>query len=172
MDVDYSVSRYLEIAKGRALEHQLKLHNNIETRQDSYHAAIVVAGGRIVATGVNYKSNRAHDYYRGCESKQARLNKFFHDAYKFNHKRPLNDYHAEMDAILDCDNLDLLKGAKIYVARVNPHGKSANSSPCEMCRHYIPRYGLSRVIYSIGEYDHGVWNVKKQVDVMKAKGMM
>lgn len=164
--VTYSASRYLEIAKGRALEHQLKLAGNPDTRQDSYHAAVIVAGGRIIATGVNYKSNRAHDYYRDCDSKQARLDKFFQEAYKFNHKRPLNDYHAEMDAILDCDNLDLLRGSKIFVARVNMMGKSANSSPCEMCRHYIPRYGISRVIYSIADFDHGIWNVKKQVDFM------
>lgn len=90
------------------------------------HGAVIVKGGRIISTGTN---------------------KFRND--------PLNvqseyiktscSVHAEIDAIKKVSDL---RGATIYVARVNKQGRPALSRPCDNCFEEIQRVGIRKVVHT------------------------
>jgi deoxycytidylate deaminase len=87
------------------------------------HGCVITKGGRVKALGIN----------------------------KFrNHPAFVKDYlncstHAEMDALSragDC------RGAVIYIARVNNHGQTRLSRPCNKCYTSIMKAGFKEVIYT------------------------
>lgn len=93
------------------------------------HGAVVVAGGSVIATGVN----------------------------KFrNHPNVLSEYdvllgashHAEMDAIKQLQ-YRVLHNAVIYVARVNKRGIERYSRPCNRCYPMLISHGIKEVVYTI-----------------------
>lgn len=91
------------------------------------HGAVVVKGGRVLGTGWNKDRN----------------NPTIIDPDRIKHDC---SYHAEEVAIRESGSN--LKGAVIYVARVNKQGKDRDSKPCVKCSGLIQEAGIKRVIYT------------------------
>ena len=91
------------------------------------HGAVVVKGGRVLGTGFN--RNRNHPRFVSPE-----------------HIKTKCSVHAEESAIKDA-NYDV-RGAILYVARVNRNGEDRDSKPCPRCLTLIKESGIKRVIYT------------------------
>ncbi len=97
------------------------------------HGAIVVKGGRVLGTG--YNKDRNHPDYVSAE-----------------HIKTHCSVHAEVEAIRDAGwNV---KGAVLYVARVNNHGKDRYSKPCDRCAVVIEETEIKKVIYTGSDDDN------------------
>ena len=92
------------------------------------HGAVVVKGGRVLGTGFN--KDRNHPKIVSPE-----------------HIKTDCSTHAEEVAIRDAGE-DNIKGAIIYVARVNRHGNDRDSKPCPRCSVLIERVGIKRVVFT------------------------
>lgn len=93
------------------------------------HGAVVVKSGRVIGTGFN--KDRNNPYYVSPE-----------------HIKTHCSVHAEVDAIRDAKwNV---KGAVLYVARVNNAGEDRNSKPCTRCQVVIEEAQIKKVIYTSG----------------------
>lgn len=57
-------------------------------------------------------------------------------------------YHAEEVAIREAGE-DNVRGAIIYVARVNKNGEDRDSKPCPKCASLIKQAGIKRVIFTM-----------------------
>lgn len=91
------------------------------------HGAVVVKGGRVLGTGWNRDRNSPNII----------------DPERIKHDC---SYHAEEVAIREAGQN--LKGAVIYVARINKQGKDRDSKPCVKCSSLIEESGIKRVIYT------------------------
>lgn len=62
--------------------------------------------------------------------------------------------HAETAAIINarCD----LKGASLFVLRINNSGNLRLAKPCEHCMQYITYVGIKKVIYTIDDNEFGI----------------
>lgn len=91
------------------------------------HGAVVVKGGRVLGTGWNKDRN---------------------NPLIVSPERIKTDcsYHAEEVAIRESGKN--LKGAVIYVARVNKQGKDRDSHPCQKCSSLIESVGIKKVVYT------------------------
>lgn len=93
------------------------------------HGAIVVKGGRVLGSGWN--KNRNHPTIVSPE-----------------HIKTNCSYHAEEVAMRDAGE-DNLRGAIIYVARVNKNGEDRDSRPCSKCDALIRQAGIKRVVFTM-----------------------
>lgn len=98
-----------------------------KSRARNTHGAVVVKGGRVLGAGWN-KDRNSPTIIDPDRIKQ--------DC----------SYHAEEVAIREAGTN--LKGAVIYVARVNKQGKDRDSQPCTKCSGLIEEAGIKRVIYT------------------------
>jgi deoxycytidylate deaminase len=100
------------------------------------HGAVVVKSGRVLGTGWNKDRNSPH-------------------IVSPEHVKSDCSYHAEQVAIREAGEYNV-KGAIIYVARVNRKGHDRNSKPCPRCSDLIDRTGIKRVIFTTeaGEYSN------------------
>lgn len=106
------------------------LASKSEARQR--HGAIVVRGGSVIGTGFNKDRNHP-------------------DNVSPEHIKTHCSVHAEIEAIRDAGwNV---KGAVLYVARVNNHGKDRYSKPCDRCRVVIEETQIKKVIYTRSDYE-------------------
>lgn len=94
------------------------------------HGAVIVKGNRVLSVGTNKFKNRPESIG---------LDNIPHHA----------SVHAEMDAILRFGGN--IKGATIYVARVNRKGKERFSRPCPVCYAAIRKAGINKIIFTEGE---------------------
>lgn len=92
------------------------------------HGAVIVKGGRVMGSGFN--KNRNHPTIVSPE-----------------HIKTDCSYHAEEVAIREAGE-DNVRGAIIYVARVNKNGQDRDSKPCLKCTSLIERAGIKRVIFT------------------------
>jgi len=90
------------------------------------HGAIIVKGGRVLATGINKERN--HPMIVSSE-----------------HIKTHCSVHAEVDALKKAGDV---RGATIYVARVNRIGLERNSRPCKYCYENIKSSGIKKIIYT------------------------
>ena len=90
------------------------------------HGAVIVKGGRVLATGINKERNHPMKV-------------------SFEHIKTHCSVHAEIDALKKVDNA---QGATIYVARVNRRGEDRNSRPCEYCYKDLKESGIKKIIYT------------------------
>ena len=96
------------------------------------HGAVVVKSGRVIGTGFN--KDRNNPYYVSPE-----------------HIKTHCSVHAEVEAIRDAGwNV---KGAVLYVARVNRRGEDQYSKPCIRCQVVIEETQIKKVIHTEGEND-------------------
>jgi deoxycytidylate deaminase len=93
------------------------------------HGAVVVKGGRVLGTGWN--KNRNHPAIVSPE-----------------HIKTECSYHAEEVAIREAGE-DNVRGAIIYVARVNKNGEDRDSKPCPKCAALIEQSGIKRVVFTM-----------------------
>lgn len=91
------------------------------------HGAIVVKSGRVLGTGFNKNRNNPNSVSP-------------------EHIKTECSYHAEELAIRDAGND--VRGAIIYVARVNKSGQDRDSMPCPKCFTLIRESGIKRIIYT------------------------
>ncbi len=97
------------------------------------HGAIVVKGGSVLGTG--YNKDRNHP-----------------DNVSPEHIKTHCSVHAEVEAIRDAGwNV---KGAVLYVARVNRFGEDRYSKPCDRCTVVIEETQIKKVIYTGSENDY------------------
>lgn len=93
------------------------------------HGAVVVKGGRVLSTGWN--KNRNHPAIVSPE-----------------HIKTDCSYHAEEVAIKEAGE-ENVRGAIIYVARVNKNGHDRDSKPCSKCASLIEKVGIKRVVFTM-----------------------
>jgi deoxycytidylate deaminase len=97
------------------------------------HGAVIVKGGSVIGTGFNKDRNHP-------------------DIVSPEHIKSHCSVHAEVDAIRDAKwNV---KGAVLYVARVNAQGKDRNSKPCDRCMVVIEETQIKKVIYTGSDDDN------------------
>jgi deoxycytidylate deaminase len=92
------------------------------------HGAVVVKGGRVLGTGWNKTRNNPKTVSP-------------------EHIKSDCSYHAEEIAIRDSG--DNMKGAIIYVARINKNGFDRDSKPCSKCASLIKKAGIKRVVFTM-----------------------
>ena len=91
------------------------------------HGAVIVKGGSVIGTGFNKDTN----------------NPFMVSP---EHIKTNCSRHAEIEAMRDASwNV---KGAVLYVARVNNQGKDRYSKPCTHCEAVIIEKQIKKVIYT------------------------
>ena len=102
--------------------------------------AVLVKGNRLLSVGKNSVRQRRHSFPR-----------------KWN-----NSVHAEQDAILSalhtCGATGV-RGATLFVSRINRKGERRNACPCTSCRAMIIEVGLKQVVYTNEFGDWVTWRV-------------
>lgn len=93
------------------------------------HGAVVVKSGRVLGTGYNKDKN--HPTQVSPE-----------------HIKTHCSRHAEIEAMKDA-NWNV-RGAVLYVARLNRQGNDRNSRPCKYCEVVIQTMQIKKVIYTEG----------------------
>lgn len=93
------------------------------------HGAVVVKGGRVLGIGWNKVRNSPSNVSP-------------------EHIKTDCSYHAEEVAIREAGE-DNIKGAVIYVARVNRHGEDRDSKPCPKCASLIRQAGIKRIVFTM-----------------------
>ncbi len=91
------------------------------------HGAVIVKSGRVLGTGFNKDTNNPISVSP-------------------EHIKSHCSRHAEIEAIRDA-NWNV-KGAVLYVARVNNLGQDRNSKPCTRCQVVIEETQIKKVIYT------------------------
>ncbi len=111
----------------------LSVARYLATKSESRHrhGAVIVKGGRVVGTGFN--KDRNHPDFVSPE-----------------HIKTHCSVHAEVEAIRDAGWK--VKGAVLYVARVNSQGTDRYSKPCERCMTVIEDNQIKKVIYTRSDY--------------------
>jgi deoxycytidylate deaminase len=104
-----------------------------KSKSRNTHGAVVVKSGRVLGTGFNKDRNSPK------MTEPARI-------------KTDCSFHAEEIAIRDAG--ENIKGAKIYVARVNRHGSDRDSRPCPKCLLLIRSVGIKKIIYTSEEGIH------------------
>jgi deoxycytidylate deaminase len=106
------------------------LASKSEARQK--HGAVIVRGGSVVGTGFNKDRNHP-------------------DNVSPEHIKTHCSVHAEVEAIRDAGwNV---RGAVLYVARINNHGEDRYSKPCDRCNVVIEETQIKKVIYTRSNYE-------------------
>lgn len=98
-----------------------------KSKSRNTHGAVVVKGGRVLGTGWNRDRNPPNIVDPDRIKQDC-------------------SYHAEEVAIREAGNN--IKGAVIYVARINKQGKDRDSQPCVKCYSLIKEAGIKKVIYT------------------------
>lgn len=119
------------------------------------HGSIIVKGGRIVGSGINTQRYANNLPKKIDESIWEELNASERRDYLARIANP--NVHAEMDAILYTKAN--LKGATVYVVRINAKGQMAMSRPCAMCRQFMQTRGIDSCIYSISNNEWGILKI-------------
>lgn len=91
------------------------------------HGAVLVKSGRVIGTGYNKDTNNPFSVSP-------------------EHIKTHCSRHAEIEAIRDA-NWNV-RGAVLYVARVNNQGVDRNSKPCIRCQVVIEETQIKKVIYT------------------------
>lgn len=91
------------------------------------HGAVVVKGGRVLGTGFNKPRNVPRNVSP-------------------EHIKTDCSLHAEIVAARDAG--DNLKGAVMYIARVNRQGQDRDSKPCKRCAEFISTAGIKRIYFT------------------------
>lgn len=93
------------------------------------HGAIIVKNGNPLGVGINYTVNDPT---------------ILDDDTALDHAA----VHAEIAAINSCRKANL-RGAVIYVARVNRKGEQRMSKPCPRCQKVLDERGIRKIFYTI-----------------------
>lgn len=98
-----------------------------KSKANKKHGAVIVKSGRVLGTGYNKDKNHPL-------------------AISEEHIKTHASRHAEIEAIRDAGwNV---KGAVLYVARINNFGYDRDSKPCPRCATIIKESQIKKVIYT------------------------
>lgn len=98
-----------------------------KSKANKKHGAVIVKSGRVLGTGYNKDKNHPL-------------------AISEEHIKTHASRHAEIEAIRDAGwNV---KGAVLYVARINNFGYDRDSKPCPRCAMIIKESQIKKVIYT------------------------
>lgn len=92
------------------------------------HGALIVKGGSVLSMGVNKTTNTPRN-----------LSKY--------HINGFASVHSEVQAIRQASP-GALRGATIYVSRINNRGQTLLSRPCADCYGVIVAAGIKKIIYT------------------------
>ena len=98
--------------------------------QNHKHGAVVVQGGKVVATGHNRVTRRVPSHMYSKHAEMAAI----------------DQYSSKTKSLID---------ACVYVVRINSRCGLANSAPCALCQRYMKSHGIKRVFFSTGEDSFG-----------------
>lgn len=122
-DVPYYIKgrdfSYLRIAVKQAERASYEKHR---------HGAVLTLGGVIISTGFN--KGKTNPLPIRIDPKTERLT-----------------LHAETDCVYGFKAEDI-KGASLYVVRLNRRGDLVNSRPCENCLLFLSKYSLNKIVFS------------------------
>lgn len=90
------------------------------------HGCVIVKGGRCLGKGINKYVNKPHF-----------VSEWHMDRCSV---------HAEVAACRSSGSN--LKGATIYVSRINNKGEERYSAPCEKCQVVLESYGIRKVVFT------------------------
>jgi deoxycytidylate deaminase len=113
------IIRLLNIAKNEALKSNFKFKMS----------AVIFKHNNILSTGRNY----------GCRSKQGTIPEY---------QRWPGSIHAEMDAILNCEN-KIINNASILIVRLTTNNNFNMAKPCDLCMNYLEKFNFKKVIYTL-----------------------
>ena len=111
--------------------HELVEECNIshEKHSTSLHFAILYKRGKVIATATNAVGSRS----RGCGYSKHTI-------------------HAERAVLKKIGDISQLRGAELFVVRLNKSNDFMNSEPCHACKRHLTKcmreYGLKAVYYS------------------------
>lgn len=91
----------------------------------SRHGAVIIKGGSVLNVGINRSRTG--------------------DTWITDRPRNTCSIHAEIAAMRACGDV---RGATLYVARVNKRDGLRPSAPCQNCRREIELRGLKKVVHS------------------------
>ena len=111
--------------KKKFLSLAMKVAENSELRHK--HGTVLVKSGRVISVGVNKQRNHPSVVTPGREKTECGI-------------------HAEIVAINNAG--DNVKGAILFVARVNKKGMPLLSKPCPMCQKTIDNSGIKEVVWT------------------------
>jgi pyrimidine deaminase RibD-like protein len=107
------------------LQYAIRLaHTSQATKR---HGCVIVKGGSVMGRGVNRYVNNP-----------------FKVSPEHMHKCSI---HAEVAAIRDAGGS--VRGATIYVARINNRGEPRFSAPCEKCKRELNNHGIKRAVWTV-----------------------
>jgi len=91
------------------------------------HGCVIVHNNKIISVGYNYHVNFSNGY----------------------------TVHAEVDAInnISKKHRNILKNSTLYVIRKTNYDIYKSSKPCDNCAKYIKKYGISKIYYSVEDFD-------------------
>lgn len=102
------------------------------------HGAVLVKGGRVLATAPNIYKNIPtifeREYPNNIELQQESI-------------REHCSVHAEA-RVIKMVGAEAAKGATVYVARVNNNGYALMSKPCDKCYALLTEVGVKAVVYT------------------------
>lgn len=98
-----------------------------QSKANKRHGCIIVKGGRVLGRGYNKYTNKP--FFVSPE-----------------HQKRYCSTHAEVAAIKS--SRSDLKGATVYVARINNRGEERFSAPCEDCSIELKNSGIRKVVYT------------------------
>jgi deoxycytidylate deaminase len=92
------------------------------------HGAVIIKGGRVIGCGYNKYTNKP--FFVSPE-----------------HQQHYCSTHAEVAAIRS--SKANLRGATVYVARINKRGEERFSAPCSNCQAELDKNGIRKVVYTV-----------------------
>ena len=124
-----------------------------EPRLNYRLAAVVVRGGSVIGTGLNFYD---------CKSWATKMSSVAIRGGAVPKNSKYVNTHAEMAAVYDAvKKTGDVAGAKIYVARLSKSGEFASAKPCEVCQAILYRYGVRKAVFSIDASYYGCIRIKK-----------
>ncbi len=132
----------MDMLKYEALSNKSYLYLNSIHKNNSIHVAAIIKRGKILAISTNqYRAYTNHPGGQGkCRSKGCGYGNY--------------SIHAERNVVKQLGDLNLLRGASLYVVRIaHDNINIKNSEPCSDCQIFLVKcmkeYGLQNVYYTI-----------------------
>ena len=106
------------------LNHAIRLAHT--SRANKRHGCVIVKGGNVIGIGINKYVNKpffvSQEHMDRCS------------------------VHAEVAAIRNAGGN--VRGATIYVARINNRGETRYSAPCNKCQCELARHGIRKAVWT------------------------
>lgn len=149
--LSHTQTKYLSLATRVAALHTGKFK----------HGAVLVKGGRVLATAPNIYRNRPDLFTRENPNDVEAQLKSIHEHCSV---------HAEVRVVKSVTP-EQARGSTVYVARVNKNDVNISmmSRPCKNCYNYMLNAGVKAVVYTEGDVAIDMEIYRKHVDTFKSR---